>query len=659
MPVKESKELLQAKELIDHSNFNEAIQILRSYKEKRKRNLHIIVSCQLLECNILIQQGLYEKACNLAKQTYKESKKLESIILTVDALLFMADASLWLGRLERAFELINKAEEILQTYTQELSIDFKKRKAEILCLKGKYYARTYKRENVDLAIEYIENSLNLYEELGLKWHIINTLNFNALFLGAMKGELNHALKYNKQCLRLAKEFNSKYLIAMGLRTLFLLYAYKGDPNRALRCLEHSFELFKEIDNKTRASAMLGQIGENYRRRGEYQRALDYLEQSLKLQTKTGTLVDKTTIIATMLEVAVNKGDLELAQDYLTDLEQINVKEENEWINLLYRGSKALILKTSPRAKNRVEAERIYKEIIEELGDDFAIIDIFLQLCELLLYELQITSDLEVLNEIEYYISRLLNLAEKSSSFWILGEVYLLRAKLALIKLDFKEARQLLTQGQQIAEKYDLTLLAMKISNEHDILFKELGKWENFKETKASFQDRLKLSRLSEHMDYMVKKRAIDPINLIDEDPVVILVISQGGNPIFSQAFLDEWNFQDHLFGGFLTAVNSFSDEMLNEGFDRAIFGKYTLLMKSISPFLVCYLFKGQSYLAQQRLKYFAHKIQENLEIWDTFIKYLKTNQEIQLKDIPSLEMAIKDIFINKKMPSDELESIIV
>jgi hypothetical protein len=158
---------------------------------------------------------------------------------------------------------------------------------------------------------------------------------------------------------------------------------------------------------------------------------------------------------------------------------------------------------------------------------------------------------------------------------------------------------------------------------------------------------------------MVKKRVIDPIDLIDEDPVVILIISEGGNPIFSQTFLDEWNFQDHLFGGFLTAVTSFSDEMLHEGFDRAIFGKYTLLMKSISPFLLCYLFKGQSYLAQQRLKYFADKIQKNIEIWDTFVKYLKTNQEIQLRDIPPLEMAIKDIFINKKMPSDEFESIIV
>ncbi|MFW9938536.1 MAG: tetratricopeptide repeat protein, partial [Candidatus Thorarchaeota archaeon] len=605
MSVHENKELLQAQDLIDHSQFEKALQIIRSYEQKEKKHPQSIVSCHLLQCNILIQQGQYEKAFNLAEQTNKESMKLGTSLLTVDALLLMADALIWLGRLEHALELINHTEEILQTRTQELSIELKKKKAEILCLKGKYYARTYKRENADLAIEYIENGLNLYEELGLKWHIINTLNFYGMFLGSMKGELNDALKYNKQCLELAKEFNSKYLIAMSLRSLFLSYALKGNYNRSLQCLQESFKFFKEINNVTRASAMLGQIGEHYRRKGDYKKALDYLEQSLALQKEAGNVIDETTIITTMLEVAVSKGDLELAREYLIYLEKLNEEGENAWINLIYRASKALILKTSPRAKNRVEAERIYKEIIEELGDDFAIIDIFLQLCELLLFELQITSDLEVLNEIEHYVRRLLNLAEKSNSFWILGEVYLLRAKLALVKLDFKESRQLLTQGQQIAEKYNLTLLAMKISNEHDKLFKELGRWENFKETKASFQERLKLSRLSEQMDHMVKKRVIDPINFTNEDPVVILIISEGGNPIFSQTFLDELNFQDHLFGGFLTAVNSFSGEMLHEGLDRAIFGQYTLLMKSISPFLVCYLFKGQSYLAQRRLKYFA------------------------------------------------------
>lgn len=60
-----------------------------------------------------------------------------------------------------------------------------------------------------------------------------------------------------------------------------------------------------------------------------------------------------------------------------------------------------------------------------------------------------------------------------------------------------------------------------------------------------------------------------------------------------------------IIGGYLTAINQFGDEIFSEGLDRAKYGEYTVLMKSVDPFLVCYLFKGQSFLAKQKLAYFA------------------------------------------------------
>jgi len=95
--------------------------------------------------------------------------------------------------------------------------------------------------------------------------------------------------------------------------------------------------------------------------------------------------------------------------------------------------------------------------------------------------------------------------------------------------------------------------------------------------------------------------------------------------------------------------------MFSKGLDRAIFGNYTLLMKSATPFLVCYLFKGQSYLAQQRIKYFIDNIRTNNNIWQGLNKYYQANQEIQLKDIPSLDSVISEVFIDKNIPLDGLE----
>jgi hypothetical protein len=72
-------------------------------------------------------------------------------------------------------------------------------------------------------------------------------------------------------------------------------------------------------------------------------------------------------------------------------------------------------------------------------------------------------------------------------------------------------------------------------------------------------------------------------------------------------------------------------------------------MKSISPFSVCYLFKGQTYLAQKRLQMFIEAILNNKEIWQTFQKFHQEGQIIQIKDIPALEPLITDTFITRNI----------
>jgi hypothetical protein len=229
----------------------------------------------------------------------------------------------------------------------------------------------------------------------------------------------------------------------------------------------------------------------------------------------------------------------------------------------------------------------------------------------------------------------------------MGETYLLQARLALITLDLKEARQFLTQGQRIAERYGLKLLAIKISSEHDELLKQLEIWENFEKTEVSLNERMKLAGINEQMDNMLRKRVTGPNEIQDEDSVVILIISKSGKPIFSQSFVEGWSFQDHLFGGFLSAINSFSDEMLSHGLDRAIFGEYTIIMNAISPFIICYLFKGQSFLAQQRMKHFVDAIQNDKIIWKTIKKYYQANRLVQENDIPSLDLLVNEVFIER------------
>ena len=136
-----------------------------------------------------------------------------------------------------------------------------------------------------------------------------------------------------------------------------------------------------------------------------------------------------------------------------------------------------------------------------------------------------------------------------------------------------------------------------------------------------------------------------------EEPIVLLIIAEGGVLIFSYSFVKELSFEDEIFGSFLTAFNSFSDEFFSEVLDRAKFGPYSVLMERISNFTVCYLFKGQVYLAQQQLSQFIKQIQEDDSILQTLNKYYETSRIVEFKDIPLLKSLIIEIFIKSSLDS--------
>jgi len=209
----------------------------------------------------------------------------------------------------------------------------------------------------------------------------------------------------------------------------------------------------------------------------------------------------------------------------------------------------------------------------------------------------------------------------------------------------KTARRYLTQAQKIAELYGIKRLAMKISYEHDELLKQSKMWENLKTSDISLSHRWKLAGLNEQMEKMVKKRMIEFPELSKEEPVFLLIVSEGGVPFFSHSFIEDKSFESHLFGGFLTTIDYFIKEMFSEGLDRAVFGDHTLLMKSIPPFFISYIFKGDSYYALQKLDYFNDHLQKEGEIWQNLLKAFQKNATIQLKDDPLLESLITETFI--------------
>jgi hypothetical protein len=218
--------------------------------------------------------------------------------------------------------------------------------------------------------------------------------------------------------------------------------------------------------------------------------------------------------------------------------------------------------------------------------------------------------------------------------------------LALIKLNLDDARQFLTTAQKIANEHGLTLLAQKISHEHDSLLDELETWQSLKKTKTSMSKRMKLASIDGVLERMKGIRAIEPLESSAEQPILLLILAQGGVLLFSYAFSDDWKRDDDMFGSFLSAFSTFSDEFFSQELDRAKFGEDTLLLQPAGPFSICYLFQGQTYFAKQKLAKFAEAIQKEPTIWDTLEKFEKSSRVVELRDLPMIETLLTNIFLS-------------
>jgi hypothetical protein len=235
-------------------------------------------------------------------------------------------------------------------------------------------------------------------------------------------------------------------------------------------------------------------------------------------------------------------------------------------------------------------------------------------------------------------------AEEIAEYTFISESVLLQAKFALINLHIEDAKKLLNKAQSFSEDRGLQLLAQMISEEHDKLLEQSELWENFKHSKAPFSERLKLASIENILERLKGTRGIEPPKLVDEHPMLILILTEGGVPLLSHPFTDDWKFDEDLFGGFLTAFNSIHDEIFAEGLDRVKFGSYTVLMEPLKSFSVCYLFKGQTYPAKQKLTKFVGRIQDDSTTWQTFEKYSRISRLAELQDIPKVEKYLIDIF---------------
>ena len=637
-------ELTRAEQLFNVGKLDEALELLNDNSKFEGLDFQQITYFQFLKGLILMYQNNSEDIIKLGEDMLKEGQKLNENLHSFDGLFFILIGLCLANKFDEAFNKIEKAEVLLGLIYNVSENVLIRREVRLSVLKAFI---SFYLGNIDLAEKCLEKPLGSEKELANTFEIVWANIIMADIMIRIRRRSDIAIKYFKKAMSLAKEIKfNHYWIGLCYIGLGVIHSYNCEYDLSFKQYRESLTIYKEINNKWFIANLLNNIGNLYCEKGEYELALKYLEESLILWEPYPFLLE--ACLDSLIFVSLEKGDTERVQKYFHRLENMYNQKKDNRLELIYEYNKALILKSGSRIRDKAKAEELLKNITkkENIYSDI-IISAYIHLCDLHLAEFRINNNSEVLDELNQNIDKLLSIAEKSHSYLVFCETFILQAKLALMYFNVKAARRFLTQAQKIAESYGLKRLAMKISYEHDELIKQINMWEKLKKSESSLSERWKLAGLNEQMENMVKKRIIEVPELSDEEPVLLLIISEGGIPFFSHSFIEDKSFESHLFGGFLTTIDYFIKEVFSEGLDRVIFGEHTLLMKSIPPFCISYIFKGDSYYALQKVNYFKDHLQKEGEIWQNLLKSFQLNQFIQLKDDPLLESLITEIFLTK------------
>ncbi|MHA2055108.1 MAG: hypothetical protein ACW99F_16115, partial [Candidatus Hodarchaeales archaeon] len=156
-------------------------------------------------------------------------------------------------------------------------------------------------------------------------------------------------------------------------------------------------------------------------------------------------------------------------------------------------------------------------------------------------------------------------------------------------------------------------------------------------------ERLNLASVEGVLERLQRKRTVEPPELVEEEPIVLLIIDKSGISYFNYPFKENWDFE-WLFSSFMSAFDTFSSEVFSESIDRIKIGDNLILVNPIESFLVCYVIKGQSYLGLQKLNRFSNAIKDNTEIWESLTRAVQTGEALEIDKPQSLGNVVSEIF---------------
>ncbi|MHA1930174.1 MAG: tetratricopeptide repeat protein [Candidatus Thorarchaeota archaeon] len=668
--------IAHSEQLLNEGKFSEALKLVDIIEARDDLTSLDQLSCLLLRSKLLSRLGFYKDSLEVAESAKEKCQRFDAPVHLVDALLTICEIYWFLGKFDESLETVEQIEQAMNEIPDEHQSELVMKRATLLNRRGNIYLRKgnfedalhcyeqslsifeeiggkqgegeslysigtiqWRNGDLDLALWYFKKSLAVREEIGDKYGVASSLNAVGIIY-RRKGDLNVALEYYKQSLALNEEMGNSHVISIALNNIGVVYRRKGDLDRALEYFERSLELKEEIGNKENIALTLRNVGLIYKDIGDLDHALEYLQRSLQLREEVANNLFTTETLFSLIRANIDHNLMEQARWHLERLVEINNEEDNIIIRQKCRVAEALVLKASSRPRDREKAKKLLSWVIEgEMLHEEVSMIAMVNFYDMVLVDLKVSGNQQAFDETRTLVCRLSEIAKEQLSYAFLAETHILKSKLALLEFNLLEARKLLTKAQIITDERGLLRLSMTISREHDTLLEEVNKWEELIENGASLVERAVLVDLQATVVDIIRKRVATQSERPTDEPVYISILHQGdGVTKFSK------NFQPTEAEDLSSVIESASISLSSQSLNRARINDYTMLIQSHKPFLFCYVFKGQSFSAQQKLTKFVHSLSINDSMGGALNRVSNGESPLTESDTAIIENLIKEAF---------------
>ncbi len=608
-------------ELIFRGDYQFTLEILEDYEKKSNLTSTDDIILLLFKCKILNILGFYNKAFELAKIVLTKSQEAKMKNFEIDSLFQLIASLNHLGKLEESRNYLIKCAKIIESLAKDSKSILKI--AHLAMQKG---IQSKLSGNLESAIKFFDKSFFLFSKYGAKYDLAEILSNQGLVFATI-GDLDKSMILLAQGLAIYQQLENRYKIADTLNNLGGICRQKGFSNQALRHFKQSLAIWEDIGNKEAIARSLSDIGTIYKSTGEFKKALLNFNLSLKIYREIGNFINLAEILYNIILLNLVQNKTSEAEELLVELNEINTLHPHKPTNQLLRVAKALVLKKSSRFRNVIKATELLEGVIaEDVMNYEVMVEALLNLCELYLVEFKTTKEEEAMRELKHAVNTLFEIAGKQKSQKLFSTAYWLKAHISMIELDIDMSKELLSKAQNIAEEMGLQNIAIKISNDYDQLLNKSEDWNRLKKENASISERLELAQVDELLSDLLQQGIKEISDLPREQPVFLTILDKNGSSIYSREFGEKSDIDDQLIGGFLTALNSFLSEAFSTSgsIDRIKYKEFTFVMKPSDDIIFCYIFKGHSYYAIQKLETFVNNVKETPNVWEIFDYFVKT-----------------------------------